>query len=57
MIAQPPGTGIANAQGFYQNITAFLRDFCGTFTTSFPASVILHSVKADDTLSSEPVTV
>jgi hypothetical protein len=44
-------------QGLYQNITASLRDLYGTFTTSFPLFVMLHSIKADGTGSSEPVTV
>ena len=36
------------AQSFYQNVTASLRDFYGTFTTSLPLSVILHSVTVND---------
>jgi hypothetical protein len=37
----------------YENATASLRNFYGTFTTTLPPSGILHSVKADDALSSE----
>ena len=36
---------------------SIVTPFYGTFTTALPPSVILHSVKADDALSSEPVTV
>jgi hypothetical protein len=35
----------------YENATASLRDFYGTFTTSLPPSVILHSVKAKEALA------
>ena len=45
MIPQPPGTRIATAQGFSQNITASLRDFYGSFMISLPPFVILPGVK------------
>jgi hypothetical protein len=41
---------MAKTRGVYPNVTVSLRDFYGTFMTSFPLSGILHSVKAGDVI-------